>query len=349
MKKMPLLFSFLLGGALLSGWIQFFFPLPDQEPEELVVPLGLPPIAWPKDNLYEKRKADLGQLLYFDKRLSSDGTISCASCHSVKRAFSDGKPVSDGIGGQKGNRHSPTVINAAYQTTLFWDGRAQTLEEQCKGPLANPKEMTIEQDIHKAYQQCQERITSLEGYREWFQEIFGSSECSIDNIAKAIATFERTVLSGNSPYDRYMAGDASAMTEQQIRGYQIFQTVGCAVCHAGPNFTTDSFANIGIGMDVENPDLGRFDVTHAEKDWGAFKVPTLREVANTHPYMHDGSLKTLREVVDYYDRGGIPNQNLDPLMRPLHLSEEDKEALVSFLEALSGEGWQHFKAPDSFP
>jgi cytochrome c peroxidase len=316
---------------------------------EFKVPLGLPPIPWPEDNPYTTQKAELGRLLYFDKRLSSDGTISCATCHQVRRAFTDNKVVSEGILGRLGTRHAPTVINSAYQKLYFWDGRAATLEEQCKGPIANPKEMTLVNDVHEAHCQCQERIKKIKGYKVLFRQVFGHDECTIEDIAKAISTFERTVLSGNSPFDRYQAGDKTALTEDQIKGYQIFIKAGCPFCHSGPNFSDDSFANIGIGMNVPDPDLGRYDVTKQKKDWGAFKVPTLREVSKTYPYMHNGVLQELEDVVEYYNRGGLKNPNLHPRMQPLRLTEEDKKALLSFLESLSGEGWQHFKAPETFP
>lgn len=317
--------------------------------EEFQVPLGLPPIPWPKDNPYSKKKAELGRLLYFDKRLSSDGTVSCSSCHEVNKAFTDNKIISEGILGQLGTRNAPTIINTAYLPTLFWDGRASSLEEQCKGPIANPKEMSLAHDPHEAHQQCHDRIKKIEGYCALFKEVFGHDECSIDDVAKAVATFERTVLSGNSPFDRYQAGDREALNPEQIRGYKVFMKSGCAFCHSGPNFTDNSFANIGIGMNVADPDLGRYEVTKKEKDWGAFKVPTLRDLPKTYPYMHNGVLMSLDDVIEYYNIGGLPNRNLHPRMRPLHLSEEDKKALKSFLEALSGEGWQHVQEPTSFP
>lgn len=334
---------------LSSFFVTYFLLYLPLAADTFPVPLGLPPIPWPENNQYTQKKAYLGQLLYFDKRLSTDGTISCGTCHSIPRAFTDNKTVSEGIHGQLGTRHAPTVINAAYQTHLFWDGRAKTLEEQCMGPLGNPKEMTLYDNIHEAHQQCHQRIRSIKGYRALFMEVFGNEECSIEDIAKAIATFERTVLSGNSPYDRYQAGDKSAMTSQQIEGLHVFKRSGCTLCHSGPNFEDGRFLNIGVGMDDKNPDLGRYLITKNKTDWGAFKVPTLREIAHTYPYMHNGSLKTLEEVIDYYDKGGIPNKNLHPLMHPLHLSPEDKKALISFLQALSGEGWQHFKEPQQFP
>lgn len=322
---------------------------PPENQEVLQIPLGLPAIPWPADNPYSKKKADLGKLLFFDTRLSSDGTISCASCHSKPCAYADRKPISLGILGHKGTRHAPTVINTAYLSRLFWDGRANSLEEQSKGPIANPNEMTLAKDVHEAHRQCHERIRKIQGYRKLFKEVFGNGDCSIEDVAKAIATFERTILSGNSAFDRYQAGDKQALNAQQIKGYQVFKRSSCANCHFGDNFTDGRFLNIGVGMDAPNPDLGRYDITKEKKDWGAFKVPTLRETAITYPYMHDGSLKTLEEVIDYYDKGGTPNPNLHPSMRKLNLSKEDKEALLSFLKALSGEGWQHYQEPKQFP
>lgn len=317
--------------------------------EEFQVPLGLPAVPWPQDNTYSKEKAELGRLLYFDKRLSSNQTVSCASCHNSPCAYSDCRAIAIGINHSEGTRHSPTIINAAYSKYLFWDGRASSLEEQCKGPIANTKEMSTVKNVHEAHEQCAERVKNIPGYRKLFEKVFGSHEITIDDIAKAIATFERTILSGNSSYDRYLAGDKSALSKQQIHGLEVFKKVGCANCHAGFNFTDERFINIGIGMDKEDPDTGRFAITHKESDFGAFKTPTLREVERTGPYMHDGSLATLEEVIDYYDRGGIKNKNLHPLMRPLHLSVEDKRALISFLKSLEGQGWQNFQEPKEFP
>lgn len=312
-------------------------------------PLGLPPIPWPKDNPYSKQKAELGRLLYFDKRISSDQTISCASCHNIPCAYSDCRALAIGIGNKKGTRHSPTIINTAYSTHLFWDGRASSLEEQCQGPIANIKEMSTINDVHEAHHQCVERVRKISGYHLLFKNVFGHDEISMKEIAQAIATFERTVLSGNSSYDRYQAGNRSALSQEQLEGFELFKKKGCINCHTGFNFSDDRFHNIGIGMDAFEPDLGRYGITHQEKDWGAFKVPTLREVERMAPYMHDGSLKTLEAVIDYYDKGGIKNKNLHPLIHPLNLSEEDKKKLVSFLRSLSGEGWQNFQPPDKFP
>lgn len=309
------------------------------------VPLGLLPIIWPKDNPYSPQKAELGWLLYFDKRLSADHTVSCASCHDPKNGFTDGGAVSKGIRGQLGGRSAPTVINRAYSLDQFWDGRAASLEEQAKGPIANPIEMG---NTHPA---CENTIAGIPGYRAKFKEVFGTDQVTIDRIAQAIATFERTVLSGNSAYDRFKAGDQAALTPSQKRGMEIFfsNNARCDSCHEGVNFTNGKYANIGIGMDKAVPDLGRFIVTGKEEEKGAFKTPTLREIAHTAPYMHDGSLKTLEDVVEHYNKGGIKNQWLHPDVRPLNLKDQEKKDLVEFLKALSGEGWQHIAPPTSFP
>jgi cytochrome c peroxidase len=307
-------------------------------------PLGLPPIEWPKSNPYSAAKAELGTYLFFDKRLSADGSISCATCHDPKFAYTDDEPVSTGIRNQKGNRSAPTVINRAFSLAQFWDGRASTLEEQAKGPIANPIEMG---NTHEAVVSSLQKIA---GYRPLFLKAFGSEEINIDRVAMAIATFERTILSGNSPYDRYRKGDKKAMRPEQIRGMSVFvDKAKCDRCHENANFTLNAYANLGVGSDKPDPDLGRYAETKDPRDWGVFKVPTLREIEHTAPYMHDGSLKTLEEVVAFYDKGGIPNKNLDANIKPLHLTDQDKKDLVEFLKALSGEGWQHVQPPAEFP
>lgn len=319
----------------------------DAEPEP---PLGLPPVYYPEDNPYTKAKAELGRLLYFDKRLSSDSTVSCATCHSPKFGFTDGAPVSTGIGGQKGGRSAPTVINRAYSLHQFWDGRAPTLEAQAVGPIANPIEMTNERDPKRAHLTRVNALKRVPGYVKRFESVFGTNEFTIDHVGQAIATFERTVLSGNAPFDRYKAGDKQAMSASQVRGMNIFfKKTACDSCHLGFNFTDGSYVNIGIGMDRPKPDLGRFVVSKREEDKGAFKTPTLRDIEHTGPYMHDGRFKTLEEVVEHYDKGGIKNPYLDERLKPLKLSAQEKRDLVAFLKALSGEGWQHLQPPKSLP
>ncbi|MBI1830873.1 MAG: cytochrome-c peroxidase [Planctomycetes bacterium] len=320
-------------------------------PDGPKIPLGLVEIVWPDDNPYTPEKAELGWLLFFDKRLSSDGTVSCASCHSPSHGFTDGAAVSTGIGNQKGGRSAPSVINRAYGALQFWDGRAASLEDQAKGPIANPIEMTTSKDAAKAHSTCIDRLRNVKEYRKRFKRVFDTDDFTIDHVAKAIATFERTVLSGNSAYDKYKAGDKSALSESQVRGMKVFfsNNARCDSCHDGAAFTTNQFANVGIGMDKPNPDLGRYIVTKVEEHKGAFKTPGLRDIARTAPYMHDGSFKTLEEVVEHYDKGGIKNPWLHQDVRPLKLTKEDKTDLVAFLHALNGEGWQQFKAPSYTP
>jgi cytochrome c peroxidase len=295
-------------------------------------PLGLVEIVWPADNPYTPEKAELGRYLYFDPRLSADGSVSCASCHDPRHGFTDGAAVSTGIRGQRGNRSAPTVINRAYSLAQFWDGRAATLEDQVKGPVANPLEMGNTHDAMAA------TLGQLQGYRALFRQAFGSDDITIDRVAQAIATFERTILSGNSPYDRYKAGDKKALKPAQVRGMRVFfDKAKCDSCHEGVNFTLNMYANLGISTDQSNPDVGRYAVTKNPADWGAFKTPTLRDVARTSPYMHDGSLKNLYQVVNFYDKGGIPNRNLDAKIKPLHLTAQEKDDLVAFLNALTGD------------
>jgi cytochrome c peroxidase len=340
---MGLLLAFLVGlGVVLAGGAD--------DPKPPKPPLGLPPVFWPEENPYTPEKRELGWLLYFDDRLSSDQSVSCASCHDPAKAFTDGLAVSFGIKKQKGGRSAPTVINRAYSTQQFWDGRAASLEDQAKGPIANPIEMTSHSDAAAAHKACVECLRGIPGYVERFEKVFGTKEFTIDHVAQAIATFERTIYSGNAPFDRYKAGDKKAMNEAQVRGMSVFfDKAQCDRCHIGFNFTDGSYENIGIGMDKPNPDLGRFKVTGKEENKGAFKTPTLREIEHTAPYMHDGSLKTLEEVVEHYDKGGIKNPHLNERMVPLKLTGQDKKDLVSFLKALSGEGWQHIKAPKELP
>jgi cytochrome c peroxidase len=307
-------------------------------------PLGLIPVTFPADNPYTPAKAELGRYLYFDPRLSADGTVSCATCHDPRHGFTDGAAVSTGIKGQRGNRSAPTVINRAYSLAQFWDGRAATLEDQVKGPIANPIEMGNTHDSMIA------TLEKLQGYRGLFSKAFGTDAITVDRVAQAVATFERTILSGNSPYDRYKAGDKRAMTAAQVRGMRIFfDKAKCDSCHEGINFTLNAYANLGVGTDKPEPDVGRFAVTKDPADWGAFKTPTLRDVARTGPYMHDGSLANLYQVVNYYNKGGLPNKNLSEKIKPLKLSEPEKDDLVAFLNALTGDDVTRVTAPQRLP
>ena len=304
------------------------------------VPLGLKPVKWPEDNQPTAAKISLGKQLYFDGRLSKDGKVSCASCHHPEKGFSNDDRFATGVGGARGGRSAPSVINAAYYRAQFWDGRAKTLEEQALGPIQNPIEMaeTLESVIKK--------LNGIDGYRSQFQDVFGT-DATADGIAKAIAAYERTVLSGNAPYDKFKAGDESALSEAAARGRKLFfGKANCSACHGGSNFSDNSYHNIGIGMDAKKPDVGREAISGLEGDRGAFKTPTLREIEHTGPYMHDGSLKTLEEVVEHYAKGGIANEWLDEELFPLRLNADDKKDLVIFLkEGLSSPDYPDHKPP----
>ena len=308
------------------------------------VPLGLPPIPWPEDDPYSPARAELGKVLFFDGRLSANGVVSCAFCHEPAHAFAANTPLSKGVNGKSGVRHAPTLINRAWGKSQFWDGRAPTLESQIIVPVTNPDEMGM------TPVQVVQRLRAIQGYAPLFAAAFGDDEITFERIAEAIATFERTIVSGNSPYDRYVAGDKSALTKQQKDGLDFFNKKGeCAECHSGPNFTTEKFANLGVGMDVINPDRGREIITKKRGDLGRFKVPTLRDLAYRAPYMHDGSNKSLGEVLDLYAKGGLPNPHLDTRLTPFYMDEQTKQDLLAFLAALQGEGWQKITPPAAFP
>ncbi|MGQ9503822.1 MAG: cytochrome-c peroxidase [Thermogutta sp.] len=307
--------------------------VPQGTPYEVKVPLGLPPLPIPEDNPMTVEKIELGKMLYFDKRVSSDGTVSCATCHDPKMAWAEHTPTSKGIHEQVGDRNAPTVINAAYATSQFWDGRAKTLEEQAVGPVGNPIEMgnTLEGMVQS--------LNNIPQYQELFQKVFGTG-VTAENFGKAVAAFERTILSGNSPYDRYKAGDQDALTETQKRGLKVFEESGCADCHAPPLFSTYEFYCAGIGLDKEKPVEGRKAVTGKDEDMGAFRVPSLREVANTAPYFHDGSAATLEQAVAIMAKGGLdhPHRSAEfDTVREANISAEQQKDLVEFLKALSGE------------
>lgn len=305
------------------------------------VPLGLKPVKHPGDNATSEAKVALGRQLYFDPRLSKDNTISCASCHDPAKGWSNGEAVATGVGGQKGGRSAPTVINTAYNAFQFWDGRAGSLEEQALGPIANPIEMALPLD------EAVEKLNAIAGYREQFQEVFGT-DVTQEGIARAIAAFERTVLSGDAPYDRFVQGDKGALSLSARRGRELFfGKAHCSACHVGPNFTDNAFHNLGVSIDRDDPDVGRHVVSNLLGDRGAFKTPTLREIARTAPYMHDGSLATLEEVIAYYNKGGTPNPQLDEEMTPLNLTPEEQQDLVTFLkEGLSSENYPLVQPPE---
>ena len=313
------------------------------------MPLGLDDEAFkvPADNPITKEKVELGRLLFFDKRLSANNTIACASCHIPALAFTDGQPVSTGINSQQGGRSAPTSINRGFSTAQFWDGRAATLEDQSIGPFAN----LIEHGF-ASHDELIKKINSIKGYKKLFSDVYGKKKLTKENVGRAIAAFQRTLISGNSPFDRFdYDGDQKAISESAKRGKNLFfDKARCNLCHMGTNFSDEKFHNIGIGWDDSDTlDLGRYRLSKNEKDLGAFKTPTLREITKTAPYMHDGRFATLEDVIKHYNKGGVKNPFLDNQVIPLNLSDLEIKDLLSMLRSLEGEGWQHVKAPTEFP
>ncbi len=300
-------------------------------------PAGLPPVSHPKDNPSTPEKIALGKQLFFDGRLSADNKVSCALCHDPAKGFSNGEQFATGVEGQKGGRNSPTIINSAYGKLQFWDGRAKSLEDQAMGPVQNPIEMKMSLD------EVVKKLNAIEGYKTQFQQVFGTDVTS-DGMAKAIAAYERTVLSGDAPFDKFKAGDKAALSESAARGMKLFfGKANCSACHAGASFTDNSFHNIG----VPGTDEGRAAINKSAGDKGAFKTPTLREIARSAPYMHDGSLKTLEEVVAHYNKGGTPHPQLDEELFPLKLTDAQAADLVTFLkEGLASASYPAHTTPE---
>jgi cytochrome c peroxidase len=301
----------------------------------LELPLGLQADAAyvPEGNPITAAKVELGRFLYFDPRLSVDRTIACASCHIPYHGFADPARTSSGVGRKVGARNSPTVINRLFSKEQFWDGRAADLEDQAHGPLINQVEMAMPR-----HEEVVARCRDVAGYGPLFEKAFGSPEITMPRVAQAIASYERTVVAGNSPFDRYTVGDTGAMSASAVRGMEVFNGKGnCKTCHAGFNFTDEQYHNIGVGMDASKPDLGRYEISKVETDKGAFKTPTLRNVTENPPYMHDGSELTLEAVVELYNRGGVKNRWLSKEIKPLNLSAAEVDDLVAFLYALTGE------------
>jgi cytochrome c peroxidase len=365
----------LLAAAAVMGSVQ-------QAPS---TPLGLPPLPIPADNPQTPAKIALGEQLFHDLRFSTTGDVSCATCHDADKGFTDSPlKTSEGIAKKTGTRNAPTVVNAAYFATQFWDGRSPSLEDQALHPFVNPVEMGL-----PSHEPILEVIRSDADYVKAFAEIFGVSADAItmEHVTKAIAAFERTQIAGDSPFDRWnYGGDKEALTEQQKRGFDLFVNEGrCVSCHRVEQtqalFTDNRFHNIGVGInriqndvpeiavkfleadmnlaevDVEvltdprTSEIGRFAVSHGFDDLGSFKTPTLRNVAVTAPYMHDGSVATLRDAVVHYNNGGVTNEG-DPVndflsggIRPLNLSDEQIDDLVAFMEALTSPQFQKLADP----
>ena len=284
----------------------------------------------PADNPTTEEKVELGKMLYHDPRLSSTGTVSCASCHNIMLGGEDNRPNAMGVNGQTGGRSAPTVWNSAFNTVHFWDGRAPSLEAQAAGPVTNPIEMGMQ-----SWDDVVVRLNAIEGYKLAFEKVFGKDSISKDNTTKAIAAYERTLITPNSPYDKYVSGDKSALTEQQVRGMNLVQELGCTGCHTGPAFN-------GAGLFQKFPvhsnafyaakyhfkdDKGLAEVTKKPADENMWKVPTWRNIALTAPYFHNGAAKTLDEAVTV-----MAKMQLDK-----DLSKEQIADIVAFLNGLTGE------------
>jgi cytochrome c peroxidase len=301
---MKVLIGLVLAGALGAGaWL----PPP---------PLGLDlymPV--PESNPLTREKVVVGRKLFFDKRLSRDGTLACASCHEPERAFSDGRAVARGIHGAEGPRNAPALINRGYGSIFFLDGRAPTLERQALEPILNPIELGLTR-----------------------QELEQRTGLKTEEVTAALASYVRTIRSGDSPFDRYAAGQSRALNQLEKAGLEVFRGKGrCSACHAGPNFSDEQFHNTGVAWrDGKIADEGRFIISGNPHDHGAFKTPTLREIARTAPYMHDGSIGALEEVVDFYSDGGRQNPYLDSEIRPRNFTAQEKQSLIAFLRTLTG-------------
>jgi len=326
-----------------------FAQVPGQKPAafpigkhvEIKAPLGLPPVPIPADNPPTEETIALGRRLYYDPQLSVDSTVSCASCHAPEFAFSDNHQFSIGVGGKLGSRKAPTLINSAYSPLQFWDGRAPSLEEQAKGPMANPVEMA------HSLEGVVQRLQADPQYPALFKTAWGIDQISIDMVAKSIASFERTIIAGDSPFDRFFYGhDSKALSFAAQRGLKIFKAKNkgnCEVCHVigkdSALFTDGKFHNLGIGADTRGnlADLGRYNETRVETDKGCFKTPSLRNLANRGPYMHDGTFPTVKDAFAHYIGGGNWNPYLDKEIHSLDvLTFDERDDLLQFLDSLNG-------------
>jgi cytochrome c peroxidase len=358
-------------GALTTNVLKKWLADPkNHEPLAFILPEGLAAAAAniyiPENNPLTRARIELGRQLYFDTRLSSDSTVSCASCHSPTEGYTAMTKFGVGVRGQEGGRNSPVAYNRIISREQFWDGRAASLEDQAVGPIANPIEMGSTHDA------CVASLSDIPGYKLQFDKVFGDG-VSIENVGKAIAAFERAIVTGPAPYDhlqpliRFETAykddledleslreddpdfveeyetltakyEQNAMSDAARRGMDLFfAKANCSTCHSGANFADEQYHNLGVGMDAENPDLGRYEVTKDIKDRGAFKTPTLRNVHASAPYMHDGSQTTLEEVMVWYNKGGHPNPNLSDKMKPLYLTEQEIADVIAFMkEGLRG-------------
>ncbi len=319
-------FSFLAVPAVAGDYIT----TPTKEDQKWLLP-KTPPA--PADNKPTPARVKLGKTLFFDPRLSSDGNISCASCHNPMFGWSDGLPTTKGHKSKVLGRASPTVVNSGHNTLQMWDGRKTSLEDQAMGPMESMDEMAA--DLPSLFKWLNAEPT----YKTMFAKAYPGEAIDNKTVSKAIASFERTVISSNSPFDRWLQGDKKALTKQQVIGFRLFSDPNkgnCAACHQAPNFTDGGFHNIGLASyGNSNPDVGRFATKPVKSMRGAFKTPTLRDIALTAPYFHDGSANTLAEVVEHYNRGGVTKTDLSPNIKPLNLTHEEADAIVAFMQALT--------------
>ncbi|HXS00870.1 MAG TPA: cytochrome c peroxidase, partial [Pyrinomonadaceae bacterium] len=288
------------------------------------------PMSIPADNPLTPEKAALGRQLFFDERLSIDGSKSCYSCHLCEHGLTDGLPKAIGPGNKQLPRSSPTLWNIGYHKQFYWDGRSESLEAQA---MAAWKAGNM--GVGEKTGEIVAKINALQGYKEQFQKVF-RGDATPENMMQAIAAYERTIISGDTAWDRWKAGDNTAISMSAYRGWNIFQAIRCNNCHDGVLFTDQQYHNIGIGMDQKEPDPGRGKVTNKPEDTGAFKTPTLRDIARSAPYFHDGSAKTLEEAVDIMLGGGKENPYLDKKnLQPHKLLPEQREDLLNFLRSLT--------------
>lgn len=310
-------------------------------PEIQPLPAGLTTyeaMVIPADNPMTPEKVALGRQLFFDERLSADGSRSCYSCHVCEKGLTDGLPKAVGALNKQLPRSSPTLWNIGYHKEFYWDGRSPSLEKQALAAWTGAN-MSAKADEIVA------KLNALEGYKTQFQKVF-QSDATPDNVVKAIAAYERTIISGNTAWDRWRAGDQQAISQSAWRGWNIFQAIKCNNCHDGVLFTDQQYHNVGIGMDQKEPDGGRFNATKKPEDTGAFKTPTLRDIAKSAPYFHDGSAQTLEEAVDIMLAGGKPNQYLDTKnLQPHKLLPEQREDLLNFLRSLTVDDCNLTKPP----
>lgn len=306
-------YVFKAGHATLQEWL-----LPDEP-------------RYPSGNEPTAARIKLGKTLFFDPRLSGDGSMSCATCHNPQFGWTDGLPTAVGNKSEILERATPTIVNSGYNHLQMWDGRKRTLEAQAMGPMETVQEMNM--DVKRLF----EWLNRSKGYGAMFEAAYPGEPIDAKTLSKALGAYERTVVSKNSPFDRWVKGDARAMTTQQVNGFKLF--VGkakCADCHSAPNFTDNGFHNLGLpSFGVAEPDMGRYGIKPLGLMKGAFKTPTLRDVTMTAPYFHDGYAATLEDVVDHYNKGGVVKTNLSPNMHELNLSQQEQQDVVAFVKALT--------------